>query len=119
MTMASSTSPPGTAGPSATSSGLIAFSRGASWAVAGAATIANRRSSQRNIGVALPALQALVEIGPQPPRRSVDFNSAPPGIFLKLILADARHAEILAVAVAEVESGHRRGRQHREILGQR
>ena len=41
------------------------------------------------------------------------------GIILELVAADPRDAEILAVAVAEIEARHRRGRQHREILGQR
>ena len=41
------------------------------------------------------------------------------GIVLELVAADPRHPEILAVAVAEIEARHRRGRQHREILGQR
>src|SRR4249919_717311 len=99
--MASSTSPPGTAGPSATSSGRMAFSRGGSWATAGAAINAMRKVSQRSIGEPLAALLPLVEVGPQPTRRDVNIESAPPGIVLQLVLADPRHAEIAGIPVGK------------------
>ena len=47
------------------------------------------------------------------------IDAAPLGIIVELVAADPGDSEILAVAVAEIKAGHGRGRQHREILGQR
>src|SRR6476659_4542312 len=116
MTMASSTSPPGFAGPSATSSGWMALMR--SCAAAGAARNSSRkrnRSTKRRLCEA----SGLVEVGPQPARRRLDVDPSPFGIIGELVLADLSDSEILAVAVAEVEAGDRRGRQHGEVVGER
>ena len=42
---------------------------------------------------------------------AVEIDAAPACVILQLVAADAGDAEILAVAVAEVEAGHGRGRQ--------
>src|SRR5439155_22135010 len=100
--------------PSATSSGSIPRA----WASAGMNNSANNRSSRRSIVTALVRDVDLVEVWTQPPLGAFDGDAAALGVFLELIPADPRYPEILAVAVAEVEAGHRRGWQHREILGQ-
>src|SRR4249919_451331 len=149
MTIASSTSPPGEAGPSATSSGWIALVRGASWAAAGAAksnpnttkspvhhsSFPRKRepSQTKKLGPRfrgddeqgmitlgwLLAKHRLVEVRPQPARRHLDVDRAPLRIFAKLVLPDPRHAEIAGIEMGKVESRHCRSWQHREILGQR
>src|SRR6185369_10144255 len=115
MWIASSTSPPGGAGPSATSCGSIPRA----FASAGASNNASRISNRRSMIVALVRCRSLVEVGPKPALGAFDRNIAPRRIVFELIAADPGHSEILAVAVAEIESGHGRSREHREILGQR
>src|SRR5687768_13397709 len=114
MKIARSAPRPGAAGVRRTSSGLIAFSRAASWAEAGAANNSNRKRISRAIAVHLSS----IEVGPQPPLRRVEVDPAPGGIFRELVAADLGDPEIVAVAVAEIEAADRRGRKHREILGQ-
>src|SRR5688572_1790727 len=114
MWIASSTSPPGGAGPSATRTGSIPRPS----ATAGASSSAKRNNSERSMGFALMPRPRLVEVGPQPALGGFDVDPAPLGVILELVAADARHSEILAVAVAEIEARHRRGRKHRIILGQ-
>src|SRR4051794_6556613 len=115
MWIASSTSPPGGAGPSATSSGTICCA----CANDGSTSKERSRSNRRNIVTALRRNGDLVEVRSQPTFGLLDRHPAARGIILELIAPDACHPEILAVAVAEVEAGHGRGRKHREILGQR
>src|SRR4051812_46551427 len=116
MTMASSTSPPGFTGPSATSSGWMALMR--CWAAAGPARNKSRKR-KRSTGRWLCERRALVEVWPQPAGRGFEIDAAAPGIVGELVLADLGDSEILAVGVAEVEAGDRRCRQHGEIVGQR
>src|SRR5688572_5632784 len=113
MTMASSTSPPDSAGPS-TNSGWMALTR----AVAGAANRASNRRKNRSINRPLCEPRALVEVRAQPASRSLGIDTAPLRIIRQLVLADPGNAEILAVAMAEIEAGHRRSGQHGEIVGQ-
>src|SRR5947209_1392344 len=115
MWIASSTSPPGGAGPSATSSGSIPRA----CATAGTSTRAIKRSNRRNIVTALVGHARLVEVRPKPALSLLERYAAAGRIILQLVAADSRHTEILAVAVAEVEARNGRCRQHREILGQR
>src|SRR5688572_32365706 len=99
MTMASSTSPPGFTGLSATSSGWMALTR----AVAGAANRARSRKRNRSINRPLCEPRALVEVRTQPAGRNLGIDAAPRRIVGELVLADLGDAEILAVAVAEIE----------------
>src|SRR4029079_787787 len=61
----------------------------------------------------------LIQVGPEPALRLLDRHAAASCIILELIAPDFRDSEILAVAVAEIEARNRRGRKHREILGER
>src|SRR5947209_9475444 len=115
MWIASSTSPAGGAGPSATSCGSIPRE----WASPGTSSRARKRMRVRNIVTALVGDRTLVEVGTKPALGLLDGDAAAAGIILELVAADARDAEILAVSMAEVKSGDSRGRKHREILGQR
>src|SRR5690348_3968785 len=121
MWIASSTELPGGAGPSATSSGVMCCAS----ASAGASSRANRRSSRFSIRGSATALCSACKIGSlfqvrtKPAFRLLQRHAAPRRIILQLVTADLRDAEIVAVAMAEVEAGHGRGREHREILGQR
>src|SRR5687767_4250391 len=114
MTMASSTAPPGFTGPSATSSGWMALTR----AVAGVANRASSKKRNRSINRPLCEPRELVEVRAQPASRSLRINTAPRRIVGELVAADPGDAEILAVAMAEIEAGHRRSGQHGEIVGQ-
>src|SRR6478752_5227583 len=105
MWMASSTSPPAGAGPSATSRGSIPRAP----AMAGVTNKNRRIGSQRSIAAALLSSDELVEIRPQPAFGLLERHLTPPGIVIELIAADARDAEILAVAVAEIETRDGRG----------
>src|SRR4051794_34648733 len=111
MWIARSTSLPAGAGPSATSCGSIPRACKS----AGIARSANRISSRRSIHVALVAPRRLVEVRPQPALRLLDRNAAPLRIIIQLVAADPRDAEILGVAVAEVEARHGRSGKHGEI----
>src|SRR5437588_4853925 len=113
MWIARSTSPPGGAGPSATSCGSMPRA----WVSAGARSKATRTMSRRNIVTALVGDGRLVEVRPKPALGLFERDSTPSGIILELIAANAGDAEILAVAVPEIEAGHSGSRQHREILG--
>src|SRR3954452_6072834 len=113
--MASSISPPGGAGPSAISSGSMPRAE----ASTGVSRSARKRNNRRNIVTALVGDAALVEVRPKPALSLLERNAAPGRVILQLVAADPRHAEILAVAVAEIEARHRRSRQHGEVLGQR
>src|SRR5260221_7010981 len=117
MWIASSTSPPGGAGPSATSSGSIPR------ALANAGTSNSTRRIRRRRSMfgccARSRADGSIQVRPQPALGLLDRDTAAPGIIFELVAADPRDAEILAIAVAEIEARHRRGRQHREILGQR
>src|SRR5690348_11528232 len=115
MTMARSTSPPAGAAPSATSCGSMPRA----CASAGASSSANKISRRRIINVPLVPSTMLVEVGQEPAFRLFDRNTAAHRIILQLVAADPGDAEILAVAMPEVESADRRSWQHREILGQR
>src|SRR5436190_12337716 len=115
MWIARSTSPPAGAGPSATSSGSIPRA----WAIAGKHRIATSRSNRFSIETPLAVHRALVEIRAKPALGLFDGCTPAFGVILELVAADARHSEILAVAVAEIKTRHRRCREHREILGQR
>src|SRR5437773_12538813 len=115
MWIASSTSPPDGAGPSATNCGSIPRA----WASAGAISSARRISRRRSIATALMRDAVLVEVGPQPAFGAFDGDAAPLRVIFELVAADPGDAEILAVAVGEIETGHGRSRKHREILGQR
>src|SRR4051812_1319749 len=114
MWMASSTSPPGGAGPSATSCGSMPRAV----ASEGKSSSATKINSGRSIHGPLECRSGLVEVRPQPAFGELERDPAPRRIFLELVAADPGDAEILAVAVAEIEAGHGRGRKHREILGQ-
>src|SRR5688572_1361851 len=105
MWIASSTSPPGGAGPSATSTGSIPRA----CATAGTSSSARKSSSERSIRFALMRRLRLVEVGPQPALGGFDLDLAALRVILELVAADARDPEILAVAVAEIEARHRRG----------
>src|SRR3954471_7942987 len=110
MWIASSTSPPGGAGPSATSSGSIPRA----CAATGTIISANRINSRLSMAAALVRHGLLVEVGAQPPLGEFDGDRAPRRIILELVAADPRHAEILAVAMPEIKAGDSRGRKHRE-----
>src|SRR5438132_4750957 len=114
MWIARSTSPPGGAGPSATSSGSIPRACASAGVISSA-----RRISRRLIATALVRDAVLVEVRPKPALGALDRDSAPLGVFLELIPPDARYTEILAIAVAEIEARHRGRREHREILRER
>src|SRR5206468_9524779 len=115
MWIAKSTSPPAGAGPSATSSGSIPRA----CASAGTSNSANKKRSRRSIITRLVLGDDLVEVRPEPPLRLLERHAAPRRIILELVAPDPRDAEILAVAMPEIEAGHSGGRKHREILGQR
>src|SRR5947199_4056892 len=107
MWIASSTSPAGGAGPSATSSGSIPRAL----ASAGLSKSANKKSSRRSIATALVGDAQLVEVRAQPPLGFLERHFTAPGIILELVATNARDTEILAVPVAEVETRHGRGRK--------
>src|SRR4051812_21303083 len=115
MWIARSTWPPAGAGPSAMSWGAIPRAK----ALAGARSSAKRINARPSIGAALVGDRSLVEVRPEPALGLLERHAPSPGIIFELVAADAGHAEILAVAIAEVEAGHGRSRKHREILGQR
>src|SRR5438105_15343469 len=112
MWIARSTSSPGGAAPSAMSSGSIPRA----WAIDGIRINARRTRKRRSIVTALVGDARLVEVGAQPALGLLNGDGTPAGIILKLVAADPGDAEILAVAVTEIEAGHGRGRKHREIL---
>src|SRR5687767_1267292 len=99
MWIASSTSPPGGAGPSATSTGSIPRAS----ATAGVSRSAIR-SSNRSMATALMRRLRLVEVGPQPALSGFDLDAAPLCVILELVASDPGDAEILAVAVSEIEA---------------
>src|SRR5690242_17080484 len=107
--MASSTGFPASTGRSITSSGWIALVRPGcnGCATAGMAASASKaKSRRRSTEGALDAQATLVEVGPQPARGGVDIDPPPLGIILKLVLTDARYAEIAAFRVCEVKARH-------------
>src|SRR5206468_3351888 len=114
MWIASSTSPPGGAAPSATSSGVMFCAA----AKAGAHSSARKINNRFSIATPLAVRARLVEVRPKPALRLLQIDSAARCIILELIAADPSDPEILAVAMPEIEARHRRRRQHREILGQ-
>src|SRR4029079_6915979 len=79
-------------------------------ASAGVSRSASKRINRRNIETALVGDAQLVEGWPQPALGRLERDAAPRGIVLELVAADAGDAEILGVAVPEVEARHRRGR---------
>src|SRR5436309_10249364 len=98
MWIASSTSPPAGAGPSATSCGTICCA----CASDGSTSKATNRNSHRNIVTALGRIGRLVEVRAEPAFGLLDRHPAAGSIVLELIAPDPGDAEILAVAVAEV-----------------
>src|SRR5947209_13611594 len=114
--MASSTWPPGGAAPSASSSGTMPR---ASAEAGTSSSASNKKSNRRSIVTALVGVDWLVEVRPQPALRLLQRNAASRRIVFELVAADARHAEVLAVAMPKIEARHSGSRQHREILGER
>src|SRR6185295_20003036 len=70
-------------------------------------------------GGAANAAGVLIEVGAQPALGLGDRHAAARRIILELVAADPGDSEILAVTMAEVETGDGRGRPHRVIFGER
>src|SRR6476659_7757519 len=115
--MANSNSPPGGAAPSATSSGVIPRASANVEASIKQRKISSRRSIV--LRCARNGRCGSIQIRPQPALGLFDRYLTPRCIILELVSAEARDSEILAGAIPEIEAGHGRRRQHREILGQR
>src|SRR3954469_673628 len=107
MWIASSTSSPGGAGPSATSRGRICCASASD----GSTSSAINRNSRRNIVTPLGRIGRLVEVRAEPALGLFQRDFAPRGIILELVAADPSDSEILAVAVREIEARYRRGRE--------
>src|SRR6476661_6573167 len=102
MWIARSTSPPAGAGPSATSCGSIPRA----CATAGTSSSAKKISRRWIMAAALVRTAVLVEVRAQPAFCLLDGHAAALRIVLELVAADACDAEILAVAMAEIEARH-------------